>query len=531
MFENFSFTKRYILALSIIAILSILAFFNLSKLLTIQSNDAKVVNMSGNQKIITREIAFFAIYYKIDRLKNKITEMEETHKKLTSFNMSKELSNIYYGSETNLDKKVKKYLFHAKRFYINRDGRSQNYVLKNSENLILDLEKAVLIYLNEAQENTKKVQQVESYILIMTLTTLLFEAIFIFMPANKRINKRTNELIAQKEFSNAVIESSTNAIITLDSNLRIRTFNKEAQNIFHYTKEEMLNKPLFGRLIPNFDISKNPNIGEVQEIVAVNKEGINFPIRISFGSSGENKDIAIVANIQDISNEKLNSKLLEQQSKFAVLGEMIAIIAHQWRQPLTQLSFNNMYIKKKTKDEEIKKESIENEEIIQFMSETITNFQDFYKKTDNTVFNPIVSINQALKIVDSILELNQVKLKKEIDSKIEIYGNSNSLAHIVLSIMQNTIDIIRAKKIDNPFIKITLKDTKDNIILTISDNAGGIKVDPIDDIFKPFNSKKEETSTGIGLYMSEMIIKNQFNGTINAKNIANGAKFTISLPH
>lgn len=165
------------------------------------------------------------------------------------------------------------------------------------------------------------------------------------------------------------------------------------------------------------------------------------------------------------------------------------------------------------------------------MSETITNFQDFYKKTDNTVFNPIVSINQALKIVDSILELNQVKLKKEIDSKIEIYGNSNSLAHIVLSIMQNTIDIIRAKKIDNPFIKITLKDTKDNIILTISDNAGGIKVDPIDDIFKPFNSKKEETSTGIGLYMSEMIIKNQFNGTINAKNIENGAEFTIILPH
>ena len=293
----------------------------------------------------------------------------------------------------------------------------------------------------------------------------------------------------------------------------------------------MLNKAFFGRLIPNFNYKKNSNINEVREIEAVNKDGIKFPIRISFGTSGENKDIAIVANIQDISNEKLNSKILEHQSKFAVLGEMIAIIAHQWRQPLAQLSFNNMYIKKKTKDKDIVEEAIGNEEIIQFMSDTITNFQDFYRKTDNTLFNPIISIEQALKIVDSILELNQVKLKKEITSKIEIYGNSNSLAHIVLSIIQNSIDIIRLNKISNPTISIILKDTKDNINLIICDNAGGIQISPIEDIFKPFNSKKEKSSTGIGLYMSKMIIKDQFKGEINAKNTEEGAEFLISLPH
>lgn len=242
MFESLSFTKRYVLALTIIAFLSLLAFFNLSKLLSIQSNDAKLVNMSGNQKIITREIAFFAIYYKIDKLKVKIKEMEENHKTLTSLELSDELKNVYYGEKIYLDKKVREYLFHAKRFYENRDGRSQNYVLKNSESLLLDLEKAVVVYLKEAQENTRKLQRVETFILISTLITLLFEALFIFMPANRKINKRTNDLIMEKEFSNAVIESSTNAIITLDSNFKIRTFNKEAQNIFKYTKDEMLNK-------------------------------------------------------------------------------------------------------------------------------------------------------------------------------------------------------------------------------------------------------------------------------------------------
>ncbi len=531
MFENFSFTKRYVLALTIIALLSILAFFNLSELLNVQSNDARLVNMSGNQKIITREIAFFAIYYKIDKLKFKIKEMEETHNKLISLVLSNELKEVYFGKKTDLDKKVKTYLFHAKRFYNNRDGRSQNYLLRNSESLLVDLEKAVVLYLEEAQKNTKKLQKVETFILLMTLLTLLCEALFIFMPANRRIKKRTNDLIREKEFSNSVIESSTNAIITLDGNLNIRTFNKEAEKIFGYSKKEMLNKPLFGRLIPNKDILNRKNIGEVQEIEAINKEGLSFPIRISFGTSGENKDIAIVANIEDITKEKLNDKILTEQSKLATLGEMIAIIAHQWRQPLAQLSFNCMYIKKKTKDEDILNESIANEEIIQFMSETITNFQNFYKKTDNTVFNPIVSIEQALKIVDSILRLHQVELKKEIDSKIKIYGNSNSLAHIVLSIIQNSIDIIKLGKIENSLIVISLKDTKNYIVLSIRDNAGGIKVDPINDIFKPFNTKKEKSSTGIGLYMSKMIIKNQFKGIIEAKNINDGAEFTILLPH
>ncbi|WP_164970246.1 PAS domain-containing sensor histidine kinase [Halarcobacter ebronensis] len=532
MHESLSLTKRYILALTIIAFLSILAFFNLSKLLSIQSNDAQLVNMSGNQKIITREIAFYAIYYKIDKLKAKIIEMEKTHNILTSLKMSSELHSIYFGQDINLDEKVKTYLFHAKRFYVHRDGRSQNYVLKNSEKLLLDLEKAVAVYLNEASENTRKLQKVETYILILTLLTLLFEAIFIFMPANKAINSRTEELIEEKEFSNAVIESSRNAIITLDSKMRIRTFNSEAEKIFKYTKEEMLNRAKFNEIVlDKYNIEDLDSLNRVQEAIGKDKNGKKFPIRISFGTSRGNKDIAIVANIQDISKEKLNDKILEQQAKFAALGEMIAIIAHQWRQPLAQLNFNCMYIRKKSKDKEIIEETIANEEIIQFMSETITNFQDFYKKSDNTIFNPMASIEQALKILASSIKLNQIELKKEIDSKIKIFGNLNSLAQIVLSIIQNSIDIIKSDKIESPTISITLKDSEKHTILTISDNAGGIKIEPIKDVFKPFNTKKEKASTGIGLYMSEIIIKNQFNGTIEARNIENGAEFTIILPH
>jgi PAS domain S-box-containing protein len=364
------------------------------------------------------------------------------------------------------------------------------------------------------------------------------------MPANKRIKQDTKDLTAQKDYSNAVIESSTNAIITLDKDLKIRTYNKMAERIFGYTKDEMLNQSAFDKIVPKqykilhddgveefLETLNLDKIGEVGEIEAINKEGKIFPIRISFGTSGENDTIAIVANIQDITKEKLKDQLLQQQAKFAALGEMIAIIAHQWRQPLAELNFNCMYIRKKLKDSELKEEVVKNEDIIQFMSETITNFQNFYRVTQNSTFNPIISINQALKIVDSLLKLNRINLIKHIDSKVTIYGNSNSLAHVVLSILQNIIDIVRNRDIEEPMIAISLKDTKTDIVLEIKDNAGGIKIEPVDDIFKPFKSRKETPSTGIGLYMSRLVIESKFNGEIRVENQKNGAIFTIKLPH
>lgn len=528
--EKVSFTKRYILALSIIAMLSTLAYFNLDKLISIQSDDGKLINLSGQQKILAQQIAFHAIYYKIKNLEQNIIALESNHEQLLSSHMSEKIKKVFFEKPMGLDKKVRFYLEHAKKFKIHRNGTSLTYLLKHSSSLLKDLDATVVLYLNEAQEHIEKLKRVEFYIFMLTLVTLFFEALLIFYPANKQMNKKTKELTEEKDYSNTVIESSANAIITIDKNNKIKTFNKMAENIFGYSKTEMIYSNNFSKIVPNINnLLSNKKTDEVQEVEAKNKNSEKFPIRISFGSSN-NKNI-IVANIQDISKEKLNDKMLQQQSKFAALGEMIAIIAHQWRQPLAQLNFNCMYIKKKLKDKELILEAEKNQDIIQFMSETITNFQDFYKKTDSHNFNPIKSIEQALKIMDSPLNLNQVTLNKGVASKIIIFGNSNSLAHVVLSIVQNMIDVIKIREIKNPTIDITLKDSEKDIILTIEDNASGIKVNPIDDIFKPFNSKKKTPSTGIGLYMSRLVIQNQFKGTIEANNTDKGAKFIIKLPH
>ena len=415
--KKFSLTKRYVLALSLIALLSTLAYFNLNRLIDSQLRSGEFIDISAKQRMLSQQISFYAIYYKMENLKKRLDLMRENHKKLLNHPLSPQLEKIYYKEPMLLDKKINRYLDEAENFYEKRSGRSLTYLLTHSKDLLKDLDKVAQIYIENAQKSTNKLKQVEFYIFLLTLLTLIFEALFIFWPATKIL------------------------------------------------KENML------------------------------------------------KD-----------------RIMQEQSKFAALGEMIAIIAHQWRQPLAQLNYNNIFLKKKLKDETLKKELEDNEEIIHFMSETIKNFEDFYKKSDNTDFNPVVSINQVFKIVDSIIALRGIKIQKEFKSKMTIYANPNSLAHVILSIIQNSLDAIKLRDIKEPFINIQLFDTKDHIIIQIEDNAGGIKEEPISKIFEPFKSKKKIPSTGIGLYMSKLIIQEKFNGKIEAKNSNNGAIFTIYLP-
>ncbi len=537
--KSFNFTKRYILALSIIALLSAFAYFNLQHLISSQYINGNLINISGKQRMLSQQISLNSIYYKIGSLKDRIDEMEKNHKQLLSYPLSSELKKIYFNNPTKLDYEVKIYLKHAKIFLKSRSGKSLTYLLNNSKILLKDLDKATTIYVKEAKDSTKLLKTVELFIFLTTLLTLFFEAIFIFRPANKQIAEDKKLIINEKDYSNIVIESSTNAIITLDSQLNIKRYNKMAEKVFGYKREDMLNRKSFSKIIPLFreqnidtflDTLKLLSIKDVQELEGLDKSGNRFPIRISFGLNRSENNLLIVANIQNISKEKLKDKLLEQQSKFAALGEMIAIIAHQWRQPLAQLNFNNIYLKRKINDKELKSELEDNENIIQFMSDTITNFQNFYKKDDtNREFYISNSIEQVLKILDSILKLKEIKIDKNLDPTIKTYGNSNSFSQVILSIIQNAIDVIVSRGIENPNISISVKKEKKIITIEIEDNAKGIDVHPISNIFKPFTSKKLKPSTGVGLYMCKMIIEDKFKGKIEAENRENGAIFKLIL--
>ena len=542
MFERLSFTARYMTALSIIAMLSTLAFFNLNHLISSQANDGQLITTSGQQIMLSQKIALYAIYYQTKQLDKSIQEMETNHAFLLEVPMSKRLHDIYFNAPIGLDEKVKTFLTHAKRFQSTRDGRSLTYVLQNSQKLLEELNQAAQVYLEEAEAKTKNLSRLELYIYITTLVTLLLEALFIFRPANASINRKTQELTQEKNYSNAVIESSTNAIISLDHEHRIRTYNQMAERIFGYKREEMQYARDLLKIIPlqyenihskgfePFLESKTPfQFGQPRELEARNKEGQHFPIRISFGVSGHD-NLAIVANIQDISQEKLNDTLLHKQAKFAALGEMSAIIAHQWRQPLAELSFNNIYLKKRIVDEELKGELSKNEGIIQFMSETISSFESFYLESPRKCFETREAILQGVRIVESLFKLRGITLELDLLDAPKIDGHQNSLAQVILSLLQNAVDIHTSRQTQNPWVKLRQESAGEYILIEVWDNGGGIKPEALKRIFDPFYSDKKSPSTGLGLYMSKLVIEEKFGGNIEAKNSDLGACFVITLP-
>lgn len=542
--NRFYLTKRYVVALTIIAFLSILAFINMSYLINRQSNDGKVINISVQQIMISQKMALNAIYYQTGELLKSIEEMKENHAFLTSQQMSKELSNIYFSEPMNIDKKVREYIENAKKFRLTTDGKSLTYVLRNAQLLLDELNKVAKIYLKEAEQKTKNLKNLEIIICIATLFTLILEALFIFKPANNAINKKTKELIDVKNYLNTVIESSLNGIIALNEKCEIKTFNKKATEIFGFQKNEIKETDDLLRLIPlKYKAVHKKGLmhfftkvflrveNKTYEVTATNKNNEDFPIRVSFGLGALKQPIYII-NIEDISEEKTKNMVLHKQAKFAALGEMIAIIAHQWRQPLAELSLNNMYLKKKIQQRDLDDELKKNENIVMFMSETITNFETFYRGNDSIWFNPNESISQALNIIEFILKLKEISLHIDNDENLKIFGERNSLSQVILSLLQNSID----KHNSNPheeskWIKLSLLNVENNVVFSIEDNAGGIRAKNILSIFEPSSHvNKKSSSTGLGLYMSKLIIKEKFNGKIVASNTKDGALFIVTLP-
>lgn len=163
------------------------------------------------------------------------------------------------------------------------------------------------------------------------------------------------------------------------------------------------------------------------------------------------------------------------------------------------------------------------------MSKTIDDFRNFFNPNSiKEEFFIKTSVENAIKIVKSTLDFHHIELLVDIDESLKIIGFKNEYSQAVMNIISNAKDVLIDKKIQNPQIKIYIEKI-DKIILCIEDNAGGINENIIDKIFDPYFTTKYEYGTGIGLYMTKLIIEDKMNGTISAQNVSDGAKFFIEI--
>jgi signal transduction histidine kinase len=239
---------------------------------------------------------------------------------------------------------------------------------------------------------------------------------------------------------------------------------------------------------------------------------------------------------EEIDKRVEQEQLLIQQSKLASMGEMIGNIAHQWRQPLAQISAIHMNMKvtydfDKFTKEYLTKKMKEANTLTSYMSQTINDFQNFFKpQGEKEEFSVEKACKDAYSILESSLKYHGITTTIEVIEDSSVFGYKNEYSQVILNVLSNAKDILIEREIGNPEIKIEIKTGDNFAIIKIQDNAGGIDENIIEKVFDPYFTTRHKTQgTGIGLYMSKNIIERNMNGFINVRNENQGALFTIKV--
>lgn len=256
-----------------------------------------------------------------------------------------------------------------------------------------------------------------------------------------------------------------------------------------------------------------------------------------------------------LSNELFNEnqeqqKILVQQSKMAAMGEMISSISHQWRQPLNAVAVLSQEIQIKYQLDALKKDELNtlSEEIqkyLEYMSKTIDDFRNFFKPTKQASFFDVVNaVESALSIVGKQLEdhgiavdfsyLSSDDAHSHDPDAYRVEGFESEFKQVIINILNNAREAIDEYAQNTPLLRkaihISIVRSSDELLIRIRDNGGGIKSEVIDTLFDPYiSTKHEQQGTGIGLYMSKLIIERNMMGRLSVRNVDDGAEFEIAL--
>lgn len=241
--------------------------------------------------------------------------------------------------------------------------------------------------------------------------------------------------------------------------------------------------------------------------------------------------LALSYKMRMVAKEREEHKeLLVHQSKLASMGEMIGNIAHQWRQPLTHLSYTMMNLKEAQKHGELNEQYLDKKvddatTQLAFMSQTIDDFKDFYvpNKAKET-FSLLQATQETLDIMKNTLTQNKIDITLTSKTDAVLHSYKNEYKQVLLNLLSNAKDALVEREIQPAHISIELQ----NHTVTVSDNAGGIDEKISNRIFEPYFTTKENNS-GIGLYMSKIIVERNLKGILKIANHKKGATFTLTF--
>ncbi len=390
---------------------------------------------------------------------------------------------------------------------------------------------------------------------------LYFHDITQYSNVELQLKQSLNDLSSKKEELQAVFDLAANGISILDRNGMFLYANKFFQNMMEYTMEELYKESCISLSAPEYAkpsqtaVQKAIQYGGIEKFkkICITKSGIHLNASMSLSYLESRDEILMITSdiTEDIQYQDKLKKQVEievakrseqhevmcHQSRLAAMGEMIDSIAHQWRQPLNSLGIiiqglRHISTQKNIDVKFLKEIEVEIMEKVNYMSQTIDDFSMFFRiSKQKEKFNVLKSIQDAIRLIDIQLKNNHIVFDINVDDNLDlnVLGFVNEFRQVVLNMIHNAMMAIVTSNQKNGKIEILIKSNRKNLHIEISDNGGGISKENMPKIFNPYFTTKDKGS-GIGLYMSKVIIENHMDGLLAVKNKKDGAQFTIMLP-
>jgi PAS domain S-box-containing protein len=407
------------------------------------------------------------------------------------------------------------------------------------------------IIINEPSSEYKKFTK---FIILAILTIMILSVIVVILKANiKRRLKVETELSNKLEFDKVLLDTIPNPIYYKNIEGKFEGCNLAFANLVNHNRDEIIGRTAFD-FFTHEVASKNTKIDqELLSTFATSTSEFTF-----YTPSNQMKHIilnkavyknihgevgGIVCIMDDITDRVQQKQFLIQQSKLAEMGDMIAAIAHQWNEPLVELSamvqdIQTSYLLNELEDTEVNDFVKDSMVQIKYMSQTLHDFRNFLKpSTKKKLFSISKCLNEINEIIGKQIFYSNIKMSfhyKNKDEELLIYGYENEFKQVLLNLINNAKNkIVDKEKEDNGFkgtIVIDIKRTAKYNTIDIIDNAGKIDENIINSIFQPYFTTKDE-GTGLGLYMAKVIVEDKMRGYISVKNYEDNVIFTIRLPH
>lgn len=361
------------------------------------------------------------------------------------------------------------------------------------------------------------------------------------------IRSAQQRLVESEHFYRTIVSSVNEAIMILEGGIVIDC-NEKAAELFEIARECLIESSLLD-LAERIDCGVNDfktyfsnAHTEMTEVLQCSYNTKNMTgdvkiIEMALSAFGSEADKMILIG-RDITQKLEDEKRFKMQARQAQMGEMISMIAHQWRQPLAIINAITSQLRLKVmlsgeENNELTDNLIKIEEQSTHLSQTISEYRDFFRpEKPKEAFEMSVLLNNALHLVDHALKNHSIDTQISVHNDPKLYTFRNEVLQVIIALLKNSLDAFEEHGSSIPKVIQIMIDSEPGFgVITLRDNAGGIPAEIIEKIFRPyFTTKNKKSGTGLGLYMSKMLIEEHCAGILEVVSENNTTTFTIKLP-